>query len=92
MINTTTPLVDIYENESEFLIVADVPGVTNDQVKLHLDDGSLELEAADYRRGFQLPDGIDYDKTAADLKDGVLSIRIPKLKAATPRQIAVKAS
>src|SRR5689334_8140781 len=42
------PLVDIYENNDEILLVADVPGVTRDQVSIDLDKDRLTLLA---RRG-----------------------------------------
>ncbi|MCF8260600.1 MAG: Hsp20/alpha crystallin family protein [Melioribacteraceae bacterium] len=35
------PLVDIYETEDVFLMVANMPGVSKDDVKVKLEDGSL---------------------------------------------------
>ena len=43
-------------------------------------------------RSFRLPQGLHRDKVSADLRNGVLSISIPKVKAAKPRQIAVGVS
>lgn len=48
-----------------------------------------EFEAPGYYRRFQLPDNLDLDKVAAELKDGVLTLRMPKIEAARPRRIAV---
>jgi HSP20 family molecular chaperone IbpA len=39
------PAVDVYENKDELLILADVPGVTREQMTLHLDKGKLTIEA-----------------------------------------------
>jgi len=39
------PLVDIFENPNEFLLVADLPGVADDKVSVHLDRGEMLIEA-----------------------------------------------
>ena len=92
---TVAPAVDIYENADEYLIVADVPTATSDHVRLNLDEDQLTLRARrtdeyDYKRSFYLPDGVDFEQTAADLKDGVLTVHLPKAAAIKPRRIAVK--
>ena len=37
------PVVDIYENEDEILLQADMPGVTKEQVTINVDNGKLEI-------------------------------------------------
>lgn len=44
-----------------------------------------------FSRSFTLPAKIDPEKTSATLKDGVLTITLPKLPEAQPRQISVAA-
>jgi HSP20 family protein len=39
------PPVDVFENEDELLIVADVPGVPGDGIDLRVENGTLRLEA-----------------------------------------------
>jgi len=39
------PVCDIYENDDEILVVADVPGVTADALDINLEKGELTLEA-----------------------------------------------
>ena len=51
-----------------------------------------EYESGDYERVFNLPDEIDRDNIEADMKDGVLRLRLPKAKFARTRKIAVKAA
>ncbi|MEJ7734792.1 MAG: Hsp20/alpha crystallin family protein [Polyangiaceae bacterium] len=93
------PPVDIFENQDELLIVADVPGVAKDDVKIDFEDGKLAIfgkrgqaEAYDWHRAFVVPQGIDADRISADLSQGVLSVRLPKQEALKPRQIAVRAN
>lgn len=37
------PVVDIYENENEILLQADMPGVTKEHVTINVDNGKLEI-------------------------------------------------
>jgi len=104
------PPVDIYENDEEYVLEADVPGVAQDRVTLRLENGELafegqwsvpEIEGAtvlarefrpvDFRRTFILPDTVDGDKVSASLKDGVLTVRIPKAASVRPRSIEIRA-
>lgn len=39
------PFVDIYENKDEILVVADLPGVTQDGLSIHQEKGELAFEA-----------------------------------------------
>ena len=42
---TTAPPVDVFENADELLIVADVPGVSNDGIDLRVENDTLTLTA-----------------------------------------------
>jgi HSP20 family molecular chaperone IbpA len=104
------PRVDIYENDTEVLLSADLPGVADDAVRLHLERNELILEAAtslpeaegeavahefgnvEYRRVFLVPKGIDAERIAAELKNGVLRVRLPKTSQVQPRRIPISAS
>ncbi|MES2643750.1 MAG: Hsp20/alpha crystallin family protein [Myxococcota bacterium] len=104
------PRVDIYESDGDVLVTADLPGVPEGQVRLHLERDQLLLEATtqlpaavgepvgqefgnvDYRRVFLVPKDIDSEGITAELQDGVLRVRLPKLQAARPRRIEVLAS
>ena len=48
-----------------------------------------EFGSTGYQRRFQLPDTLDFDQVAADLKDGVLTVTLAKTAAARPRRIEV---
>jgi len=49
-------------------------------------------DAGEYRRVFTLPDDIDRDQVRADLRNGVLTISLPRTHAAEPRKIEVHAN
>jgi HSP20 family molecular chaperone IbpA len=41
--SVVAPFVDIYETENDFVLTAGMPGVTRDNVKLKLEEGSLSI-------------------------------------------------
>ena len=97
---TYAPPVDVHENDDELLVVVDLPGVSKDGLQIQLDKGLLSVEARrsattdvkgrpDYRRVFQMPEGIDEGRIAAELANGVLRLHLPKSAASKPREIAV---
>jgi len=51
-----------------------------------------EIRSAHYRRSFTLTNELDSDAIEASMKDGVLSIRIPKRAEMKPRQIEIQAT
>jgi HSP20 family protein len=97
---TTLPRVDVYENADEVLLVADLPGVASEGLRVELDKGELSVHgqrqgdhgAVDYERVFRVSTGIDGSKIEAELANGVLRVRLPKVDALRPRRIQVKAS
>lgn len=105
--NYATPTVDIYEQDGGLTLVADIPGVNDQQMLVDIDKGVLTLEGVveveskgerlfsefaptGYYRQFKLPDNLDPDKVNAQLKDGVLTLTLPKAEAAMPKRIKVK--
>ena len=48
-----------------------------------------EYNIGNYSRNFRLSNAIDQDKIGAELKDGVLSLTLPKAEKAKPRTIQV---
>ncbi len=95
-----TPAVDIYETDNELVLLADMPGVNDQGLQLEVSRGVLTLEAEregsdngnkhGYYRQFKLSDRIDADAGQAQLKNGVLTLRLAKIEAAKPKKIAVK--
>lgn len=95
-----TPAVDIYETETELVMHADMPGVTEQDLRIEVARGTLTLEAEQdsvnggakkgYFRQFKLSERINADAGEATMKDGVLMLKLPKTEEAKPKKIAVK--
>jgi HSP20 family protein len=51
-----------------------------------------ERASGNFSRMINLPDEIDADKAEAQLEDGILTLRIPKVAEALPRKIKVNAN
>jgi len=52
----------------------------------------IERSYGEFVRSFEVPSTVDTEKVAADYKNGVLTISLPKKEAARPRQVKVAIS
>jgi HSP20 family protein len=96
---TVNPRVDVLETENEFLVLADMPGVKPEDVDIRFEKGELAVhgrraagrnsEPTAFHRTFAVAETIAADKISADLKAGVLTIRLPKVEAVKPKRITV---
>ena len=50
----------------------------------------IERSYGSFTRSFSLPTNIDADKVNAEMKDGVLSVRLPKRESAKPKAIEIE--
>jgi HSP20 family protein len=48
-----------------------------------------ECQYGSFQRSFTLPDGVSPDEVKADMRDGVLSLHVPKKAEAQPRKIPI---
>lgn len=98
---TFAPPVDVYEGRDETWLVADLPGVSKDALTIEIENGELRFrakarpfleneEAFEWARAFRIPTGIDGDKVTADLREGVLVLKLPKPAELKPRKIEVR--
>jgi len=49
----------------------------------------VERQYGSFTRSFSLPETVDTENISADLRNGVLELRLPKKEAPTPKQISV---
>jgi len=96
-----TPAVDVVEDDQKFELYADLPGVAQADLDIQIEKDTLtikgerklarkgERNVGAFSRAFTLPKHVDVEKIAATLKDGVLTLTLPKRPEAQPRQIKV---
>lgn len=100
---TFAPPVDVYEGADETWLVADLPGVKKDDVTIEIENGELRFHAKGvpfleneepfrWARAFRIPPGVDGDKVTADLREGVLLLKLPKPAELKPRKIEVRSA
>jgi HSP20 family protein len=89
----TSPALDVYENDNEFLLIADLPGVAQGGAEVTLDHDRLVLQANGvrrFRREIVVPPSVEAEKVSAAMKAGVLTVHLPKRAPYQPRQIQVQ--
>jgi HSP20 family protein len=102
------PPVDVHESDDRYVITAELPGLTREDVQIHVQDNRVALAGArrehvgaceqyhrierghgTFSRTFELPVAIVVEEITADLKDGVLTVILPKSAEGAPRRIRV---
>ncbi len=77
------PLVDLFDEDEEILIVAELPGVQDDEIAVELLDDILRLETTGerkYAKEILLSDPVNADALTKIYKNGILEIRLQKSK------------
>lgn len=79
-------VLEITVEKDQLTIEAPVEPTRRDQHRLRL----AESAGGGFRKSFALPDGIDRERIAATVKNGVLRLTLPKSEALRPRKIVVQ--
>jgi len=78
------PLVDVFEDEESIIVVTELIGIDKNNVNLHAtqDKLTISVDSPDrrYRREIELPARVDVGSSSSRLKNGVLEIRLKKLR------------
>lgn len=78
------PLVDIIETDGEIRVVAELPGVEKNDIKLHGTENTLtisvDIPQRKYYKEITLPAKVNVKEAKTKYKNGVLEITLPKIK------------
>ena len=103
-----TPASDIYETDADYVIALDLPGIDREALEIDINDNRLivkgtraitesrqhrtERPRGKFLRTYSVPASVDQGKIAAEYKDGVLQISLPKRTEQKPKKIDIKIS
>lgn len=88
------PVFSADENQNQYAIHVEMPGVPQDQIKLEVVENTIHISGerknfGSFQRSLTLPTAANTQLIEASYDDGVLKIVIPKHEAAKPRQIKI---
>ncbi len=103
--NQHTLGVNVREEEEAYVLSALVPGLKSDDVNIQVLDDVVRIEGeykqdeteylmqelpnGSFTRTLRLPAAIEADSVEAKIADGVLTLRLPKVASAKPKQIKI---
>jgi len=78
------PLIDVMSDDNEVKVIAELPGVEKEDIKLDTTSNSLTIdvdaEAQKYYKELELPDEIDPASVRSSYKNGVLEVTFKRAK------------
>jgi len=78
------PLIDVVSTDGEVEVVAELPGVEKEDIKLHGTKDTLTISVdtpkRKYFKDIEMPAKIDPKKAKTVYKNGVLEVTVPKIK------------
>ena len=102
------PAADVYENDGEYTVAVDLPGIDRATLDISVDDDRLTIkgnrvarETARHRaecpsgkflKTFSVPAAVDQNDIRADYKDGVLQVHLPKRPERKSQRVKIKVS
>ena len=74
-------LVDVFEEEQEIVVVAEIPGVAEDEVAIEINDDVLSLSTTGerkYEKEILLPAAVNAASMKKSFKNGILELRMKR--------------
>ncbi len=81
MAEVREPLVDVFDEEQEIIIVVELPGVSEEEIHVEIQDDILSLETTGerkYAKEILLPGAVDTATLQKAYKNGILELRLRK--------------
>ncbi|MFW9799008.1 MAG: archaeal heat shock protein Hsp20 [Candidatus Thorarchaeota archaeon] len=82
MLPQLEPLVDIIEENDEIIVVAELPGVEKDELKVRVKGQTLTIDVENpekpYHKELELPTKVRKEEAKSSMRNGVLEVRLKK--------------
>jgi len=75
------PLVDVFDEEQEIVIVVELPGVAEEEIQVEIQDDIVSLETTgqrQYAKEILLPESVDTVAVQRTYRNGILELRLKK--------------
>lgn len=82
VMETREPLVDVFDEEGEITVIAELPGVQETDIKLDLKGDILNLETSGekkYAKEILLPAKVNFESRKMNFKNGILEVKFKKI-------------
>ncbi len=99
------PPVNVYKDGEDFVVVAEMAGVRKEDLDVQVSGDTVSIkgkkaaayrqnaeaqaEANEFQRSLTLPVQLDVAKVAAEYRDGVLTVRLPRAESERPRSVSI---
>ena len=90
------PLIDVSSTDKEVKIVAEMPGISKENIRIDAYDNYVEIKSDDpnrrYHKTIEVPDEVDIDSAKSNFNNGILEITFKKKDQQRPkgRQINIE--
>ncbi|MCD6241452.1 Hsp20/alpha crystallin family protein [Candidatus Bathyarchaeota archaeon] len=88
------PLVDVYTTNGEVKVIAELPGVSKEDIQLHGTEDTLTISVdtpeRKYYKEVELPAKVDPKGAKTSYKNGVLEVTLPKKEERKPKGEPIK--
>jgi HSP20 family protein len=100
------PTADVSEDENEFTVALDLPGIDRESLEISIDDNRLTIKGTrqapaanqhrkecphgKFLRTFSIPGTVSQQEIKADYKDGILRVHLPKRAERKPQRVEIK--
>lgn len=109
-LGSNDPLMNVYTNEDQAIVTAELPGVSADEVEISVIGETITIQgdrkpdevetektihrqeriSGRFNRSIELPFPVETDHVQASMKNGILTIQLPRAEEDKPRRIVVK--
>jgi HSP20 family protein len=102
------PAADVTEDDREFVVAVDLPGIDRAALDISVDDNRLSIRGTrvgedgtkhrgecprgKFLRTFSVPASVDQNNIKADYRDGVLQVHLPKQAERKAQRVEIKVS